>query len=104
MEYEVADKLVSSDNEMVRDVVFEEITDTLSPSGEENIVIGGNHTDSPGVSIAIDLIGPLPALLTGCNETVYSVDGFSPVTVASLASPLTFTVMISVPLVLASTM
>ena len=45
MEYEVADKLVSSDNEMVRDVVVEEVTDTLSPSGEENIVIGGNHTD-----------------------------------------------------------
>ena len=45
MEYEVADKLVSSENEMVRDVVVEEVTDTLSPSGEENIVIGGNHTD-----------------------------------------------------------
>ena len=33
MEYEVADKLSSSDNEMVRDVVVEEVTDTLSPSG-----------------------------------------------------------------------
>ena len=69
------------------------------------IIIRGNHTDSPGVSIAIDLIGPLPALLTACSETVYSVDGFSPVTVASLALPsLTFTVMIRVPLILASTM
>ena len=100
MEYEVADKFVSSDNEMVRDVVDEEVTDTLSPSGEENIVIGGNHTDQPD---AIDLIGPLPALLTACNVTVYSVDGFSPETVASLALPsLTFTVLISVPLALAS--
>ena len=35
MEYEVAVKLSSSVNEMVRDVVVEEMTDTLSPSGEE---------------------------------------------------------------------
>ena len=38
MEYGAADKFVSSDNEMVRDVVVEEVTDILSPSGEENIV------------------------------------------------------------------
>ena len=86
--------------------MVEEVTDTLSPSGEENIVryIRGNHTDSPGVSMATDRIGLLPALLTACNETVYAVDGVSPVTVASLALPsLTFTVLISVPLILAST-
>ena len=35
MEYEVAVKLSTSAHEMVRDVVGEEITDTLSPSGEE---------------------------------------------------------------------
>ena len=33
MKYEVADKLSSSAHEMVRDVVVEEVTDTLSPSG-----------------------------------------------------------------------
>ena len=33
MEYEVAVKLSSSAHEMVRDVVVEEMTDTLSPSG-----------------------------------------------------------------------
>ena len=60
--------------------------------------------DLPGVSIAIDLIGPLPALLAACNVTMYAVDGFSSVKVASLALPSsTFTVLISVPLVLAST-
>ena len=67
--------------------------------------VRGNHTDSPGVSIAIDLIGPEPALLTACNETVYSVDGVSPETVASLVLPsVTFTVLSASPLVLASTM
>ena len=35
MEYEVAVKLSSSIHEMVRDVVVEEMTDTLSPSGEK---------------------------------------------------------------------
>ena len=61
--------------------------------------------DLPGVLIAIDLIGPLPALLTACNETVYAVDGFSSVTVASLALPsLTFTLLIRVPLIIASIM
>ena len=35
MEYEVAITPSTSAHEMVRDVVFEEITDTLSPSGEE---------------------------------------------------------------------
>ena len=39
MEYESAVKLSSSAHEMVRDVVVEEMTDTLSPSGEENIVL-----------------------------------------------------------------
>ena len=38
MEYEVAVKLSTSAHEMVRDVVVEEMTDTLSTSGEENIV------------------------------------------------------------------
>ena len=38
MEYEVAIKLASSTHEMVRDVVVEEVTDTLSASDEENIV------------------------------------------------------------------
>ena len=38
MEYEVAVKLSSNAHEMVRNVVDEEVTDTLSPSGEENIV------------------------------------------------------------------
>ena len=35
MEYEAADKLSTSAHEMVKDVVVEEMTDTLSPSGEE---------------------------------------------------------------------
>ena len=39
MEYEVAVTPSSSAHEMVRDVVVEEVTDTLSPSGVENIVI-----------------------------------------------------------------
>ena len=68
-------------------------------------MIRGNHTDSPGVSKAIDLIGPESALLTACNETMYAVDGVSSDTVASLALPsLTFTVLISVLPALASTM
>ena len=33
MEYEVAVKLSSSANEMVRDAVIKEVTDTLSPPG-----------------------------------------------------------------------
>ena len=37
MEYEVAIKLSSSAHEMVRDVVVEEVTNTLSTSGEENM-------------------------------------------------------------------
>ena len=44
MEYEVAVKLSSSAHEMVRDVVDEAVTDTLSPSGcidnEENVHTG----------------------------------------------------------------
>ena len=35
MEYEAADKLSFSAHEMVKDVVVEEVTDTLNPSGEE---------------------------------------------------------------------
>ena len=35
MEYEVAVTPSTSAHEMVRDVVVEEITDTLNPSGEE---------------------------------------------------------------------
>ena len=35
MEYEVAVTPSTSAHEMVRDVVVEEMTDTLSPSGEE---------------------------------------------------------------------
>ena len=38
MEYEVAVTPSSSAHEMVRDVVVEEMTYTVSPSGEENIV------------------------------------------------------------------
>ena len=34
-EYEAADKLSTSAHEMVKDVEVEEMTDTLSPSGEE---------------------------------------------------------------------
>ena len=35
MEYEVAVKLSSSANEMIKDVEVEEVTNTLSPSGVE---------------------------------------------------------------------
>ena len=37
MEYEVAITPSSSAHEMVRDVVVEEVTNTLSTSGEENM-------------------------------------------------------------------
>ena len=49
MEYEVADKLSSSAQEMVRDVVVEEVTDTLSTSGVENIVCRGGSRGGGGV-------------------------------------------------------
>ena len=38
MEYEVAIKLSTSTHEMVRDVVVEEMTDTVSPSGRRELI------------------------------------------------------------------
>ena len=47
MKYESAVKLSSSANEMVRDVVVEEVTDTLSPSGcrQECIIYVASHIE-----------------------------------------------------------
>ena len=38
MEYEVAETPSTSAHEMIRDVVVEEVTDTLSPSGGRELI------------------------------------------------------------------
>ena len=46
MKYEVAVIPSTSAHEMVRDLVVEEMTDTLSPSGEENIDMSEGTTQT----------------------------------------------------------
>ena len=55
------------------------------------------QNSSPGVIRETVVLGPLPAPLTAATETVYCVDGLSPVIIACLEAMITPAVPSTVP-------